>query len=234
MSFQFIWDFDNSLIDENTDTYIIKTLDSGIYQCFIDTNKHYEWNIMMDMSMGWLYAGGYTIDDIKNGFKDIPIDIDTINVIKKYNSLNHKMYIVSDSNTFFINTVLDNLSLKYCFDQIQTNPVLIENGRLRIKPYHNEEIMGPHKCKTCRRNMCKGLIVNNLNLDNNKPIIYLGDGKGDYCPIMKLKKTDYALVRKGYQLHNILNNVTSDEFPIANVYYWENGNDIKNYLDTII
>lgn len=228
MSFHLIWDFDNTLIDENTDTYIIKTLDSGIYQRFLDTYKDYEWNTMMDMAMGWLHDGGYTIDNIKDGFKNIPVDTDTIELIRMYSEMKHKMYIVSDANVMFIDTVLENLKLKDCFDEIHTNPVTIVDGRLRIKPYHDEERLGPHNCKLCRRNICKGMIVDSLPIIDGKPKVYLGDGKGDYCAIMRLNEQDHALVRKGYQLEAVIND--NDSKPKAHIHYWSTGKDIKEYL----
>ncbi len=231
MSFHLIWDFDNTLINENTDTYIIKTLDPCIYQRFLDTCKSHEWNTMMDMAMGWLHDGGFTIEDIKDGFKGIPIDTDTIDTIRLYRSLNHKMYIISDSNVMFIDTVLDNLKLKHCFDEIHTNPVTVEDGRLRIKPYHNEERLGPHGCKLCRRNICKGMILDNLTIIDGKPKVYLGDGKGDFCAVLRLKEHDHALVRKGYPLEAVIND--SHVKPKAHVHYWTNGKDIMDCLDKI-
>lgn len=231
MWFHLIWDFDNTLIDENTDTYIIKTLDSGIYQRFLDTYKDYEWNTMMDLAMGWLYDGGYTVDDIKNGFKELPVDADTIETIRLYNALGTKMYIVSDANVMFIDTVLDNLKLKQCFDQIHTNPVKIEDDRLRIKQYHDEERFGPHGCKLCRRNICKGMILDKLPITDGKPKVYFGDGKGDYCAIMRLTEHDHALVRKGYPLETVIND--NSQKPKAHIYYWTNGKDIYTYLDNL-
>jgi 2,3-diketo-5-methylthio-1-phosphopentane phosphatase len=186
---------------------------------------------MMDMSMGWLHAGGYTIDDIKNGFKDIPIDKDTIDTIRKYHALGCKMYIVSDANSMFIDTVLDNLELKHCFDEIHTNPVSIKDGRLRIKPYHDDRRLGPHRCKLCRRNICKGMILDSLPIVDGKPRVYLGDGKGDYCAIMRLNEQDHALVRRGYPLENVINE--NDVKPKAHIHYWTTGKDISNYLDQL-
>jgi pyridoxal phosphate phosphatase PHOSPHO2 len=45
-------------------------------------------------------------------------------------------YIVSDSNTFFIDTILRHLGIAHCFQGIYTNPAhLTSTGLLHLEPY---------------------------------------------------------------------------------------------------
>lgn len=41
--FNVIWDFDNSLIDTNSDNFIIQTLDKNVYEQFLDAETKYSW-----------------------------------------------------------------------------------------------------------------------------------------------------------------------------------------------
>ena len=68
-------------------------------------------------------------------------------------------YIVSDSNTIYIDVILRHLGLNDCFDGIFTNPAEIvseADGRQRITvgPYQPWDT--PHHCKLCSVNLCKG------------------------------------------------------------------------------
>ena len=63
--------------------------------------------------------------------------------------------IVSDANTFFIETVLKHLGVRECFSEINTNPGFVDDEcKLRILPYHDFH-SSPHGCTLCPANMCK-------------------------------------------------------------------------------
>jgi pyridoxal phosphate phosphatase PHOSPHO2 len=63
--------------------------------------------------------------------------------------------VVSDANTFFIETILKHFGIRECFSEINTNPGYVdEEGRLKILPYHDLN-KPPHQCNLCPPNMCK-------------------------------------------------------------------------------
>jgi len=63
--------------------------------------------------------------------------------------------IVSDANTFSIETILKNLGISECFTEINTNPGYVnQEGRLKIMPYHDFN-NASHGCTLCPPNMCK-------------------------------------------------------------------------------
>jgi len=67
--------------------------------------------------------------------------------------------VVSDANTFFIETVLAHHGVLGCFSEIVTNPASVDaDGRLRISPFH-DSADAPHGCSLCPDNMCKVLPI---------------------------------------------------------------------------
>lgn len=68
--------------------------------------------------------------------------------------------------------------------------------------------------------------------DGNTRYIYLGDGKGDYCPCLKLRTRDFVMARKGFPL---CDRIWSDRNLVkARVHEWIGGEDLaKTLLDLI-
>ncbi|MCL7028093.1 hypothetical protein MKW94_019618, partial [Papaver nudicaule] len=65
-----------------------------------------------------------------------------------------------------------------------------------------------------------------------KRIIYLGDGKGDYCPSLRLEQSDRLMPRKDYPLWEL---ITSDPSLIkAEVHEWTNGKEQEQILLLLI
>lgn len=120
--------------------------------------------------------------------------------------------IISDSNKLAIELVLLNNGILGLFKGIHTNRISHDaSGKLRIVPYFPNR--GSHGCstelteigKTCSSNMCKGHILRTL-IDQNgyERVIYVGDGKNDYCPVLQLTDSDIACVRKDRNLHKLI------------------------------
>ena len=54
-------------------------------------------------------------------------------------------------------------------------------------------------------NLCKGSeLAQLLQLQRSCPVLYVGDGKGDCCPCLRLGSSCVALARKGYPLAGAL------------------------------
>ena len=64
----------------------------------------------------------------------------------------------------------------------------------------------PHGCTVgCLANMCKGAeldawLASNGGKDSWDKIVYVGDGGNDFCPLLRMRRGDWALVRKGFEL----------------------------------
>ncbi|KAI3868571.1 hypothetical protein MKX03_003791 [Papaver bracteatum] len=82
----------------------------------------------------------------------------------------------------------------------------------------------------------RGLIFDRIKAkayaDGKKRIIYLGDGKGDYCPSLKLEQSDRLMPRKDYPLWEL---ITSDPSLIkAEIHEWSNGKEQEQILLRLI
>lgn len=68
--------------------------------------------------------------------------------------------------------------------------------------------------------------------NGKKTFIYLGDGKGDYCPTLKLGEGDHVMPRKNFPLWKLICNN-----PIlikAKVHEWDNGEKLEAILLQLI
>jgi len=74
-------------------------------------------------------------------------------------------------------------------------------------------------------------IGNSTTSTKYSTIIYIGDGKNDFCPCRQLRDNDYILARKKYGLHNLLSQENSQIK--AHVFPWENGWDVYQILQQI-
>lgn len=115
--------------------------------------------------------------------------------------------IVSDANTFFIETVLNRHGLGNCVKKIYSNSAFFdEHGCLQIHEYHWQEF-----CDISAKNMCKGHILKqylkqtyqNEGIRYSR-INYAGDGQNDLCPSLKLLEADRIFPRKGWRLYKII------------------------------
>eukprot|EP00246_Nothoceros_aenigmaticus_P000731 TRINITY_DN10960_c0_g1_i1.p1 TRINITY_DN10960_c0_g1~~TRINITY_DN10960_c0_g1_i1.p1 ORF type:complete len:102 (-),score=12.63 TRINITY_DN10960_c0_g1_i1:28-333(-) len=52
--------------------------------------------------------------------------------------------------------------------------------------------------------MCKGMILDSIKSQTTKQVVYLGDGRGDFCPTLRLSNQDHVLARSGFPLSTLL------------------------------
>ncbi|KAK1314290.1 Inorganic pyrophosphatase 1 [Acorus calamus] len=168
------------------------------------------WNSLMDRMMSELHSHsqGKTIEGIADCFRTAPLNPQIISAIKTAHALGCELRIVSDANHFFIETILKQHELFECFLEINTNQSFIDHeGELRIQPYHDFNFASHGCANPCPPNMCKGLIIkriqDSMSSEGKKRIIYLGDGKGDYCPSLNLDEGDFMMPRKNYPLPSV-------------------------------
>lgn len=75
-------------------------------------------------------------------------------------------------------------------------------------------------------------IISSDNTEARKNIIYLGDGRGDYCPCLKLSKEDYVMPRDEYPLSHLISDNT--DLVKAKVYPWSNSEELERILSLLI
>uniref|UniRef100_K3XL51 Uncharacterized protein n=1 Tax=Setaria italica TaxID=4555 RepID=K3XL51_SETIT len=148
-----VFDFDRTIIDWDSDDWVVTKL--GAADAFQRLRPTMRWNPLMDRMMEELHARGKTVEDIRDCLRSAPLDAHVISAIKTAASLGCDLKVVSDANTFFIETVLAHHGVLGCFSEISTNPARVDaDGRLRISPFH-DSASAPHGCSLCPDNMCK-------------------------------------------------------------------------------
>jgi pyridoxal phosphate phosphatase PHOSPHO2 len=162
------FDFDHTLIDVNSDTYIDKLLikDSDVKRykypdSVEDLYKQFNWTYRMNGVFEYMNKNEISKRDLINCLNEIKIKDSMIDVIKRLYENGYKLSVISDANTVFIETILKQNNVYDNFHKIFTNPAEFdENGRLNVKPFSeifNKDGM-PFDCSTkiCSNNICKG------------------------------------------------------------------------------
>uniref|UniRef100_A0A161ZP45 Phosphatase n=1 Tax=Daucus carota subsp. sativus TaxID=79200 RepID=A0A161ZP45_DAUCS len=103
-------------------------------------------------------------------------------------------------------------------------------GKLRILPYV-DFLKAPHGCSNvCPPNMCKGMIIERIqsSLEKNEKIIYLGDGAGDYCPMLKLGPENFVMPRKNFPVWSLISE--NRDLVKAKIHEWTDGQELEQIL----
>lgn len=229
-----VFDFDKTIVDVDSDNWVIDEL--GFTDLFNQLLPTMPWNSLMDRMMNELHSQGKTIEDIVEVLKRIPIHPRIVSAIKSAHASGCELRILSDANMFFIETILKHLGLRDYFSEINTNPGFVDEGKLRIFPYH-DFTQSSHGCSRCPPNMCKGLIIERIQAsiskeEGNKKIIYLGDGIGDYCPSLKLTESDYMMPRKNFPVWDLI--CRNPMLIKAEIHEWTDGKELESVLLQII
>eukprot|EP01084_Bolivina_argentea_P198619 340063_1 len=225
-SIMVLWDFDWSLINGNSDFYVMRKLYGGkqeydrkIYR-ELDAKAASEGvtvftNIMDKYAWPRLFHDHkLTKESFAKHLCSIPVFPSNVHIIKTLGNDSYKgmveQYVVSDANTVLIEDILAHHKLWPNIipsNKIYTNPGWYDEktGIMRCKRYHTED--NPHNCPLDKEslNICKGKILEEeIMKDKKNPSdivrIFIGDGWGDYCPITRFNQNDFAFVRKGKSL----------------------------------
>ncbi|XP_022754911.1 thiamine phosphate phosphatase-like protein [Durio zibethinus] len=225
-----IFDFDRTIIDGDSDSWVVTEM--GLSDLFHRLRSTLPWNSLMDRMMEELHFLGRTAEEIAECLKRTPLHPRIAAAIKSAYALGCDLRILSDANRFFIEKILEHHGLLGCFSKIYTNPSFVdEEARLRIFPYR-DSALSPHGCILCPSNLCKGLVLDliygSAPEGERRTFIYLGDGRGDYCPTLKLQDSDYVMPRKDYPLWD---RISSDPALVkAEVHEWSTGEELEKIL----
>ncbi|KAG6589983.1 Thiamine phosphate phosphatase-like protein [Cucurbita argyrosperma subsp. argyrosperma] len=223
-----VFDFDRTIIDGDSDNLVVTRL--GLTDLFNELYSSLPWNSLMDTLMVELQSRGRTMRDIAECLEGAALHPRIVAAIKSAHSAGCDLRIISDANQFFIETILEHHGVLGCFSTINTNPTFVDGeGRLRILPYHNES--SPHGCNLCPSNMCKGLVIDQIRAsktEKNDFFIYIGDGRGDFCPTLRLEEGDHVMPRKLYPLSDRIN--SNQMLVKAKIHEWSDGNELEKIL----
>lgn len=232
-----VFDFDHTIVDDNTDIVARKLLKND--QIPDSTKILYRssgWTAYMQEIFKLLHKYHIKESTIKNAITKIP-PVQSISdlIVKMVEKLNFEVIIISDSNSVFINDWLIAKKLDKYVHTVFTNPAKYNHkGLLQVEMYHVQK-----ECTLSTVNLCKGMIMEDFIQSqaedgiNYSQIVYVGDGKNDFCPILRLKKNDVACVRAGYACVELVTKSfesQSEDRVKSNVCIWNNGLDILKSL----
>lgn len=237
-----VFDFDHTIIDDNSDTVVRDLLSPDkIPPSLKQLHRQDGWTSYMQGVFELLYEHDFRKDEIQTAIENIKpvggmIELITSLKLESY----YDIIIISDSNTYFIDTWLNKYNATNYIDKIFTNPANFVDGLLKIQMYHLQS-----ECRMSTKNLCKGRILEEyVDAQKNKGIvydrvIYVGDGTNDLCPILRLQKDDLACVRANYKCAELINLLELGQ-PIDNsgksykiksqVHVWKHGCDILSYV----
>lgn len=222
----FVFDFDHTFVDANSDTFIYQALsEKDLPTPLKDSYREGFWTEFMQRVFLYFKEQGKSPNEIKDVLIKIPIMKGFIDLMSWIKSNGHESIILSDANTLFIDWILGAHNLRQSFSQIFTNwaEITPENS-ITIRPYHS------HECPVCPMNMCKKAILKEFigEKRDSLRINYIGDGGNDFCPVTILEEKDQVFARKGYSLEKKLQKRKGEI--LAQIHIWETGEEILKIL----
>ncbi len=138
---------------------------------------------------------------------------------------NYEVIIISDANSEFIRCILQAAGVFDIVHTTYTNPAHWDaSGRLHVQYYHTQDW-----CDLSTRNLCKGQILDtHIKVAQEQRsvkfshVVYVGDGRNDLCPSLRLKSGDVICPRKGFSLVKDLAKLQEGELK-CKVVPWDTG-----------
>jgi len=227
-----IFDFDHTITDKNTDVEVQKLAPGGNIPQSSELRG-------LCSSQGWTQFMGAVFDLLHQNQTTQTEILSLMSGLDFVEGMDHLLHsvisdlsgtiiIISDSNSIFIDHILETKGCKDLISKVFTNPARWVDGKLLIEPYHDQDT-----CKLSTRNLCKGQIMEEYLAKCGKQFsfkAYVGDGKNDYCPSLRLSESDLVFARDGYSLQKEIQKESKDqnvnEKVKSKVCIWKSGEDI--------
>ncbi|KAJ8935982.1 hypothetical protein NQ318_000852 [Aromia moschata] len=237
-----VFDFDHTVIDDNSDTAIVKLIDhKKIPKEIKMLHRSDGWTAFMQGIFEILHENDINEESIRDLIISLPPIEGMVELIYEMTEkLNFDVIVISDSNSYFIDLWLEAHNLKERVLKVFTNPAHFEDGLLKIHMYHLQD-----SCKLSTKNLCKGQIMEDFIEDQKQKgvtydtVVYCGDGYNDFCPILRLNSKDVACVRDKYKCAEIVLKAKDGRYTdvhgiprtvYANVCVWSSGFEITEYM----
>lgn len=229
-----VFDFDYTLVDGNTDTWITK-LSQSAKTVLSKSSREMCWTDAMQDVFKFLHDENFSQKDYESCFESLHFMDGMKETCDFIHKNNIPCIILSDSNTYFIDYLVKRDGLGHVFCQVYSNPAEWQDGCLYVERYHS------HKCDLCPANLCKKEVLLSFKSEYKKShppfdhIFYIGDGKGDLCPSLTLTSKDYILARDGYKLLGLLRKKQSNDSSFdATVIPWKTGFEVFEVIKKVI
>ncbi|KAG8762331.1 hypothetical protein FRC12_009101, partial [Ceratobasidium sp. 428] len=187
-----IFDFDWSMVDQDTDRYVLEVLSPRLRRKLEDEQPYKEWTDLLAETMHELHKEGATRQQIEHSLVTLPYHpamIRGVKALKAASSPKTTFLCLSASNHVYIRTIMEHNGLNDLFAEIVTNKAEWHGDRLDIRR-HIAPDDPQHGCEIgCSPNLCKGSELTTFlerRGDAFDRLIYVGDGNNDFCPAIRL------------------------------------------------
>jgi len=227
-----IFDFDHTITEGNTDVEVRTLAKDGQVPPRDRQTATGCWTDYMQTVFEFLHRQGVRENQYAECMRRMPFNAGMERLIRLAGGdPKIETVIVSDSNSFFIDTILKAHNLDRFVRRVFTNPAHFdETGCLRIRYFHTNT-----ECELSEKNMCKGRIVKEYLQERDGDdvrfdrLAFVGDGNNDFCPIFRmLKERDHAFARKGFALEKKISQIEK-KLP-CQVHIWSSGDEIADFL----
>ncbi|KAJ3303764.1 Phospho-2-dehydro-3-deoxyheptonate aldolase AroG [Kappamyces sp. JEL0829] len=235
MSVLFALDFDTTIVEEDSDYYILKALAPDLVEEMTrEWTNGAQWTDLCHRMVGKLHEKGFTPEQLNAALRSIAFNPAMKSALEVAASHGHVL-IISDANTVYIDEISRGYGFKDYVSAVVTNPGYYdEYGRLHIKRHTTDDA---HSCTRCPVNLCKGRELAKYVAGHPSTFqkrVYVGDGSNDFCPSRTLDGYDYVLPRKGYALSKLLLDPENRRQIKARVLEWETADDVLRYFRDIV
>lgn len=196
------FDFDHTLIDDNSDIYVQKLAPNGIPPEIKSQYSDKGWTNYMGAIFKFLHQNGTRKSEILDCMREIRLTKGMPELLRHLAENDCETVIISDSNSVFIRCILEHSHLQDTVAAVFTNPAKFDDeGCLTIKYFHTQDW-----CDLSTINLCKGRILEDYIVGREKDgvgfdrVYYVGDGSNDLCPCLTLRETDFACPRVNFTL----------------------------------
>ncbi|KAF7704896.1 probable phosphatase phospho1 isoform X1 [Silurus meridionalis] len=238
--FLFFFDFDETLIAENSDNSVIRAAPFQELPPSLSRMNHPGYFLEHTQNiMTFLNKCGITEDTLSTALQQVPPSPGVSALLDFLSARgDFECVVVSDANSYFIETWLRHIGVHKLFTKVLTNPADFDaHGRLVLHPFHT------HSCPKCPVNMCKQTILRDYTSkrekERGKPfqkIFYIGDGENDICPTLALGQNDVVFPRRGFPMHRFIQDLqkTQPGMYKPSVVPWERGEDVMDFLKKVL
>ncbi|XP_074512325.1 putative phosphatase phospho1 isoform X1 [Sebastes fasciatus] len=208
--FLIFFDFDETIVDETSDDVVVQAAPGQHLPAWLkDTYQPGRYNEYMQRVLAYLAEQGVTESDIRSHMEKIPTTPGMLTVfqfLRTRAAQDFEVVLVSDANTFFIESWLRSKGARQLFHRIFSNPATFnKDGRLVLRPFHS------HDCPRCPDNMCKQVVVRDYVARRTQErgrvyqrLFYVGDGANDFCPATFLGPRDVVFPRRDFPMHRLI------------------------------
>ncbi|XP_066302081.1 pyridoxal phosphate phosphatase PHOSPHO2-like [Branchiostoma lanceolatum] len=230
-----VFDFDRTIIDCNSDDWVATLCPGG--EPPKEIWDKYRQGFFMEAAedlLQHLHDNGVSSQDILDVMTQAPYTEgmkDVLTFIGKNRGV-FDCIIMSGTNELFLEAALKAEGVdREVVSKTYTNYGHIDDtGRMHVKSYHN-------RLCSCSVDICKGTLLPEYIKGKAQKgvtytkVVYVGDGRNDFCPCKGLGPPDVVMPRKGYKLLEIIEALTPENRLKAKVIPWEQGSEVLSVLE---